>query len=94
MLKLLPNIHEFDGDAAEYLLGIYSLGGYVKGQDAMFDPRKVLVNPKDWKAITETVIKKGGPTAGFFFMNYGPSTDESVPEGKVRILSQVKESLK
>ena len=91
MIKPLPPVN--DCTTAEYCMALYKLAGYEKGQDAMFNPARILINPEDWKRLSSSFMQTEGTAAGLFFMNYGPSTDENVPVGKIRVLKQAKEGL-
>lgn len=70
--------------AEEYVVSLYEALGWDKQSD--LDPKKIIMNPDHWRDIADALNRsEEGRTAGFVWMNYGPSADAAVPYGKIEI---------
>lgn len=85
IVKELPKVDYTKGEGA--LIDFYVTLGWNRND--YLDPKKVLVNKADSEKLMEEFMAANPEcrvSAGMFVMNYGPSTGESVPLGKVHLL--------
>ena len=73
-----------DTNAADYIVALYRELGW--DQKSELDPKRIVMNPEQWKDIAGALNQTAeGRTAGFLWVNSGPSADEKVPYGKIEI---------
>ena len=70
----------------ETLINLYVQLGWNRKDE--LDPKLYSLNPQQWKDICGTFNEMEGTAAGSLFVCYGPSADESVPYGKIKIVKR------
>ena len=88
---LVKELQEILKDTPEdILLNFYKQLGW-NGED-LLNPMKVLLNKADWENLCDRIMQSADIdkriTAGFLWMNNGPSASENVPVGKVHLLDK------
>lgn len=73
-----------DGGAADYIASLYRQLGWDGGDE--LDPTKILINRDQWREVcTRLNASEKGLTAGYTWVNYGPSVSDRVRYGEVLI---------
>jgi hypothetical protein len=80
-VKMPPFPDTVSEKPAESLVEWYGSLGW-DGKENL-DPKKVQISKEDWNDICQLYIQNHGAEGGFFFMNYGPSSDDAIPKGHV-----------
>lgn len=71
-------------DPEEYIISLYQAIGWDR--ESELDPKMIHLNPEHWQDICTEFNQAGSErTSGLLWMNYGPSTRENVPYGKVEV---------
>lgn len=79
-----PRLDEItEENVNEYILELYQSIGWKKDMD--LHPKKIFINKEQWLEICDAFNNTGVSGGGYLWMNYGPTVDDNIPYGKIRI---------
>ena len=81
-----PKLDEItEENVSEYIIELYQAIGWNRDMD--LHPKHIFINKEQWLEICDAFTNTGVSGAGYTWMNYGPTVDDNIPYGKVRIES-------
>lgn len=85
-LVAMPKFEEVTAENfSQKLIDWYKALGW-NNKNQMLDVKKVKVCRKDWNVIVDAILATEAEGVSAFSLNYSPSEDASVPEGRVMLM--------